>query len=73
MTPSYWARQTDLTNFVTPRRDSFAKQRLGAEVIKKYDTAQTPSKRPRPDLGPLGAIRRPKCPMARGYGARCVD
>ena len=40
-----WARQTDLTNFFYPQQKLIAKQRIGAKVIKKYDTAQTPNQR----------------------------
>ncbi len=38
-------RQTDLTNFVYPQQKLIAKERIGAKVIKKYDTAATPHRR----------------------------
>lgn len=40
-----WTRQTDLTNFFYPQQKLISKERLGAKVIKKYDTAQTPYQR----------------------------
>ena len=40
-----WARQTDLTNFFYPQQKLIAKERVGAKVIKKYDTATTPHRR----------------------------
>lgn len=40
-----WARQTDLTNFFYPQQKLIAKERIGAKVVKKYDTAQTPNQR----------------------------
>lgn len=40
-----WARQTDLTNFFYPQQKLISKERLGAKVIKKYDTATTPNQR----------------------------
>lgn len=40
-----WARQSDLTNFFYPQQKLIAKERVGAKVIKTYDTAQTPNQR----------------------------
>ncbi len=40
-----WTRQTDLTNFFYPQQKLIAKERIGAKVIKKYDTATTPHRR----------------------------
>lgn len=40
-----WARQTDLTNFFYPQQKLISKERHGAKVIKKYDTARTPYQR----------------------------
>ena len=40
-----WARQTDLTNFFYPQQKLIAKERVGAKVTKKYDTARTPNRR----------------------------
>src|SRR5665648_501502 len=44
-----WARQTDLTNFFYPQQKLISKERIGAKVIKKYDTAQTPNQRTQAD------------------------
>lgn len=40
-----WTRQSDLTNFFYPQQKLIAKERVGAKVIKKYDTATTPHRR----------------------------
>ena len=40
-----WTRQSDLTNFFYPPQKLIAKERVGAKVIKKYDTATTPHRR----------------------------
>src|SRR5674476_1597897 len=40
-----WTRQTDLTNFFYPQQKLIAKERVGAKVIKRYDTATTPHRR----------------------------
>ena len=40
-----WTRQTDLTNFFYPQQKLITKERIGAKVIKKYDTATTPHQR----------------------------
>lgn len=44
-----WARQTDLTNFFYPQQKLIAKERVGAKVTKKYDTARTPNRRAQAD------------------------
>jgi len=40
-----WTRQSDLTNFFYPQQKLIAKERIGAKVIKRYDTATTPHRR----------------------------
>ena len=40
-----WTRQSGLTNFFYPRQKLIAKERIGAKVIKTYDTATTPHRR----------------------------
>ena len=40
-----WTRQSDLTNFFYPQQKLIAKERVGAKVIKRYDTATTPHRR----------------------------
>jgi Integrase core domain len=40
-----WVAQSDLTNFFYPQQKLVSKQRIGAKVIKKYDTATTPAQR----------------------------
>jgi hypothetical protein len=38
-----WAVQSQLTNYFHPQQKLLSKQRVGARVIKKHDTAATPS------------------------------
>ncbi len=59
-----WARQTDLTNFFYPQQKLIAKERIGAKVIKKYDTAQTPNQRAQ---GETSVSKKVKTTLARRY------
>ncbi|SDB80684.1 Integrase core domain-containing protein [Raineyella antarctica] len=52
-----WARQTDLTNFFYPQQKLIAKERVGAKVIKKYDTAQTPYQRAQAEPSVTGLVK----------------
>ena len=59
-----WTRQTDLTNFFYPQQKLIAKERIGAKVIKKYDTATTPHRRA---IVAVTVTKTTKTALTRGY------
>jgi hypothetical protein len=59
-----WTRQTDLTNFFYPQQKLIAKERIGAKVIKKYDTATTPHRR---TMDTASVTKKTKTALARRY------
>ena len=59
-----WTRQSDLTNFCYPQQKLIAKERVGAKVIKKYDTATTPHRRA---IVAVTVTKTTKTALTRGY------